>query len=283
MTLRSTLAFIWNHPLNRRSRVAAIGRFAKWQMFSRLLNGPLALPFVNGTCLWARPGMAGATGNYYCGLHEFRDMAFVLHVLRPGDLFVDVGANIGSYTILAAGAAGANAVALEPIRSSFESLERNVGKNGLSSRVDLQCLGVSDREGVLRFTSSFDSTNHVASDSETSDTVDVPVRTLDAILHGRSPAVIKIDVEGHESQVLAGASAALQDPALLALVVETANPAVRETMARYGLSRYGYEPFTRRLTDPEADTANTIFVRDRARVAERLATAPRFTLINGTI
>lgn len=51
--------------------------------------------------------MTGATGNIYVGLHEFEDMAFLLHVLRRTDLFVDVGANIGSYTILAGGAAGA--------------------------------------------------------------------------------------------------------------------------------------------------------------------------------
>jgi hypothetical protein len=36
------------------------------------------------------------TGNIYCGLHEFADMGFVLHFLRPGDLFVDVGANIAA-------------------------------------------------------------------------------------------------------------------------------------------------------------------------------------------
>lgn len=47
--------------------------------------------------------MTGATGNWYCGLQEYEDMSFVLHALRPGDLFVDVGANIGSYSILAAG------------------------------------------------------------------------------------------------------------------------------------------------------------------------------------
>jgi hypothetical protein len=41
------------------------------------------------------------SGNIYAGLHEFGDMAFVLHFLRAGDLFADVGANIGSYTVLA--------------------------------------------------------------------------------------------------------------------------------------------------------------------------------------
>ncbi len=40
------------------------------------------------------PGTTGATGNVYCGLHEFEDMALLLHILRKVDRFVDIGANI---------------------------------------------------------------------------------------------------------------------------------------------------------------------------------------------
>ncbi len=59
--------------------------------------------WIGGTRLAARRGMTGLTGNIYAGLHEFADMAFLLHFLRPSDLFADVGANVGSYTILASG------------------------------------------------------------------------------------------------------------------------------------------------------------------------------------
>jgi FkbM family methyltransferase len=44
-------------------------------------------------------------------------MAFVLHLLRPDHKFVDVGANVGSYTVLAAGAVGAEVICIEPVRS----------------------------------------------------------------------------------------------------------------------------------------------------------------------
>src|SRR6478609_823915 len=96
----STLRFIIRHPLNQRRRLAALMRFASWQLGSRVKTEHV-IPWVAGTKLVVRRGMTGATGNIYCGLHEFADMAFVLHALRPGDLFVDVGANIGSYTVLA--------------------------------------------------------------------------------------------------------------------------------------------------------------------------------------
>ncbi|TMC68336.1 MAG: FkbM family methyltransferase, partial [Chloroflexi bacterium] len=91
----------------------------RWQFVSRLIAGPIALPFVEGTSLFAMRGMTGATGNWYCGLHEVREMAFVLHLLRAKDHFLDVGANVGSYTVLAGGAVGARVTAVEPIPETF--------------------------------------------------------------------------------------------------------------------------------------------------------------------
>ena len=56
--------------------------------------------------------MTGATQNIYCGLQEFEEMAFLLHFLRKDDLPLDIGANIGSYTILAASSVGARTMAI---------------------------------------------------------------------------------------------------------------------------------------------------------------------------
>ena len=67
------------------------------QIGSRLVPGPVLVPFVDSCSLFAQAGMTGITQNIYVGLAEFREMAFLLHVLRPDDLFVDVGANIGTW------------------------------------------------------------------------------------------------------------------------------------------------------------------------------------------
>ncbi len=74
--------------------------------------------------------MNGATGNFYTGLHEFEDMSFVLHALRSTDVFVDVGANIGSYTVLAAAVVGAQCIAFEPILETYGHLLQNVNLDG---------------------------------------------------------------------------------------------------------------------------------------------------------
>jgi len=103
LSILNNLRFITRHPLTRNARLATLVRWLRWQVGSRLLPGPVIVPFVNDTGLIVRPGMTGATGNVYCGLHEFEDMALVLHALRLGDLFVDVGANVGSYTALGGG------------------------------------------------------------------------------------------------------------------------------------------------------------------------------------
>src|SRR5947209_1032427 len=97
-----TWGFLWRHPIASRNRPAALARWLRWQVGARILNGQAVVPFVQGSRLLVRRGMTGATGNIYTGLHEFEEMAFTLHLLRPGELFVDVGANVGVYTVLAA-------------------------------------------------------------------------------------------------------------------------------------------------------------------------------------
>src|SRR5215469_2280777 len=147
----NSLRFVMRHPLNARGRYRALRRVLSWQIASRLMQGPIAFPFVDHTHLFAVRGMTGATGNWYCGLHELSEMGFVLHTLRPEDHFVDVGANIGSYTVLAAGAARSRVTAVEPIPATFVHLQRNIVLNDLTARAQAHQLGLSDREGTLRF------------------------------------------------------------------------------------------------------------------------------------
>lgn len=290
----SLLQSVWQHPLNADHRVSAIGRLAWWQIVSRLRRDPIALPFVERTRLFATRGMTGATGNWYCGLHEHIDMAFVLHVLRRADHFLDIGANVGSYTILAA-VTGAEVTSIEPISRTFRHLQRNVTMNGFDGVITTWQGGVSDTTGTKTFTSGLDTANHVRAASDTGDSVDVPVTTIDSLLHGRIPTVIKIDVEGYEHHVLQGGRRTLADPRLLAVVVErsggtslygTTDDDVLALMKGSGFLPFTYDPFTRRLVNPEPGATrsnNTIFVRDRATVEHRVTHSRRYRLVNGSI
>lgn len=288
-----TLRYILGHPLNAGAKATALKRYLRWQIGSRLLPGAAIVPFVNDTVLVVSPGMTGATQNIYTGLHEFEDCGFLLHLLCATDLFVDIGANVGVYSVLAAGAARSTVIAIEPVPNTYANLLANLRANNLEGKVQPHNIGLGCNTSILRFTIDQDTMNHVIEDENwTGPSVEIPVRTLDSALEAQSPALIKIDVEGWESQVLAGAEATLRQPSLLALIVEmngqddslNANEkAVDACLRNNGFLPHAYDPFTRSLTplaSKHVGASNTIYMRSKDEVRRRLDQALPFR-VNG--
>lgn len=277
-----TLSFIANHPLTRDRRLAGFARFAKWQIQSRL-HREVEVNWIEGAKLVASNGMTGATGNIYCGLHEFADMAFLLHLLRPDDLFVDVGANIGSYTVLASAVVGAQSIAAEPDPQTMLALRRNIMVNGIAARARTIEAAIGREAGRTRFTVGLDTMNHVASDSDPQ-TREVPVQTLDEVLKGLSPTLIKLDVERFEADVLAGARETLQKSSLLAVETEADSEPVVQALVSAGFERMYYEPLSRSLhTGSREGHSNALFIRDRCSVNDCLRSAPLRTVLGKQI
>lgn len=287
--ITSLLRFITDHPLNKRHKVAALKRFVSWQVGSRLVPGPVAVNFVNDSQLLVSRGMTGATQNVYTGLHEFEDMGFVLHALRAEDVFVDVGANVGSYTVLAGAVVGAKCVAFEPIPATFRNLVKNVDLNGIYPNVEAKNLGIGHEEGELKFTSGLDTVNHVLSEEDDdADSISVPVKTLDSLVAGQNPTIIKIDVEGFEVNVIKGANAVLSQDSLLAVIMELNGSgnrygfdetALHQTMLGYGFKTFTYSPFRRKLktlNGKNMKAGNTIYIKDVDKVKSRVESATPF-------
>lgn len=125
-------------------------------------------------------------------------------LLRPGDLFVDVGANVGTYSVFAADC-GASVIAAEPDASAAERLRENAALNGHPIEVHQVAVGASD--GRIGFTVGLDTVNRI--DVRAKRTVEM--RCLDTMLgDGRPIRGIKVDVEGFELDVLRGAASLLQ-------------------------------------------------------------------------
>lgn len=272
----STLRFIANHPLNRGRPLRGWARFAGWQLVSRL-KPEIEVDWIDGARLAVRRGMTGATGNIYCGLHEFYDMGLLLHLLRPGDVFVDAGANIGSYSVLAAKVCGATVHAFEPDPGTAKALRRNLALNAVEALASVHEVALGAETGTVRFTIGLDTTNHIAGDGE--DAREVPLRPLDAF--GIAPTFMKFDLEGFEAPAFSGAAKTLANPALLALVTELASPEVVALMAGHGLFPKRYDPMTRTFDDGPPN-ANVLFVRDLDALRARVAAAPRRT-VNGVV
>jgi FkbM family methyltransferase len=241
----------------------------------------VGVPFVNGTRIFMIKGMTGATGNWYCGLHEVDEMGFVLQMLRPGDTFIDIGANIGSYTLLAGSIPDTKIVAIEPVPSTFKYLENNIHLNRLCDRVIAHCKGLSDEPGILKFTKSLDTVNHVAIATDDKEALlDIPVLTLDDLAYNVDPVLIKIDVEGYEMPILRGAIETLKKPSLLAVMLETngsgnrygnADNEIFDIMSKSDFIPYGYDPFLKQIKPYTQGQANTIFIKSKAAILDRIS------------
>ena len=163
-----------------------------------------------GRCLWT-------TGVYDLAVSEL-----MFRLVRPGDVVVDAGANIGYMTLLAAVAAGprGRVIAFEPNPQLFPILRQNVEatrRRFAMASVELRetALGAHRHRSPLVLPDPSEGNNglsYIPAEPVSRDrleTVSVEVETLDAVLAGRTVALAKIDVEGYERQLFEGCAGAL--------------------------------------------------------------------------
>jgi FkbM family methyltransferase len=289
--LLSTLKFIVNHPMNEDHKIGALMRFCEWQIKSRVIGGSLVHKWVGNSKFLVRASETGLTQNIYTGLQDFNDMAFLLHLLREDDLFVDVGANAGSYTILACAVRGARAYSFEPVPDTYRRLSANIKLNRVEDRAKHLNIGIGGGRGFIKFTSKLDTTNHALAPGERTDnSLSIEVVPLDEVLADESPILMKIDVEGYEAEVIKGAKETLNKPSLRAVIIELNGSGTRygwndasvsDFLRGFGFEPYLYSPFQRMLEPLAAKNShsnNTLFIRDAAFVRDRLKAAPLITV-----
>lgn len=289
MKLINIIKSIWTHPFNNKIKFKAVLNFIKWQFGSYLITYPIIYNLTGNSKLIISKGQTGATGNYYNGLHEFNDMMFMLHFLRIDEIFYDIGANIGVYTILASAEIGAKTYSIEPIPDTFNNLASNLIINNIQEKVYQLNVGVGDEEKVLFFTSNLDTVNHVVSSSD-SEIASVSVKTIliDNISEQDKPILMKIDVEGFETPAILGAANTLSNPKLKALIIELNGSGLRygyddteihKKLLNYGFKPYNYLPRQRELIELDKyNSHNTIYCRDINFIKERLNSSPKIKI-----
>jgi FkbM family methyltransferase len=134
--------------------------------------------------------------------------AFIAQALRPGDGFVDVGANIGYFSVIAASAVGTRGRvhSFEPDPENFALLERNRALNGLEG-MRCHAVAVADRigEAVLHRSASNRGGHSLLEKPGLAGELRVPVTRLDVVLADEPPPrIVKIDVQGGDLAVLEG-------------------------------------------------------------------------------
>ena len=141
-------------------------------------------------------------------LYDASERKAIASVLRPGDLFVDVGSNIGAYALWAARSVGPSGrvLAIEPDQENHSLLLENIRLNGFEDRVHVVRCGVSDQRQVLRLHRNVRGNcgghNFLGVGMEGPD---VPCLPLDEVLNVAAMGnirMMKLDIEGFETRVL---------------------------------------------------------------------------------
>lgn len=284
--LRSILRFISKHPLTRERKLKALIDFMKWQFGMKLLGCRFVVDWVDDAKFLTRKRETGLTGNLYCGFMEYEDMSFLLHYLRKSDVFYDIGANVGAYTILASAVRGCRSHTLEPLPDTFDRLVDQLKINRIEDLVDARNNGVGAKADVLEFTNTLNCMNRVNIDPNNRDVTKVEVIALDDTFDPDCNSMVKIDVEGYEKFVFDGGARFFSNPNISALIVELNDAGqkfgcndtdIDETIRSYGFFPVTYDPMTRTLKklDTFNDGRNTIYLRDMDSVAERCRLADK--------
>lgn len=144
---------------------------------------------------------------------EEMESSFIINNLKEGDVFVDVGANIGYFSMLAAQQKAGKVLAIEPIPKTYNMLNMNIKHNLFDNIIEPFNIALGSEERMAKFVTSLGPKNHVEYEVDKMQvnlpTIDVKVIKLDSLLKKRKEInridFIKVDIEGYEYNFLLGA------------------------------------------------------------------------------
>ena len=230
-------------------------------------TGDVLYATPNRTCLWRVESFFTKEPDTLAWIAE----------MNPGDVLVDVGANVGMYTVWAARTAGARVFGFEPESQNFALLNQNIALN----RIDALAypLALSDSDGAAPlYLSNFEPGGSCHAFGERTDFKGRPMRPvfaqgsigmrLDEVVRCGvvpPPQHIKIDVDGFEHKVLAGAATTLCAAQTVLVEINTNLPehrALFATMRGFGFQWDEAQAGAARRTEGAfAGTGNVIFRR----------------------
>jgi FkbM family methyltransferase len=221
---------------------------------------------------------------YYSNVYELGTLSFIGRILNKGDVFVDVGANIGYISICAAACSlkgSGKIICIEPNIDTFGILQKNMDVMGVDNcqlynigvgecDKNMELINVKNGRGQSTLVKGIYSKDQVLSKSK------VTIKTLDHVLMDVIPTVVKIDIEGYELNALKGAGNMLsskENPIIILEHSAALNNSKDESVIDYLTKKYNYAPFlfsnTKRFksklvamkVEPEHD--NIVFIPQR--------------------
>ena len=270
------------HPLVKNSSFGLL-KYLYLNLIIRLYRKPIKIQWLNDLKYYITLGDSGIIGNYYFFIDDYEESIFLIHYLTGNDLFVDVGANHGHYTMISSGICKSKSIAIEPVCETFERLKMNIQLNKLKN-VKLYNIGISDSKGQLYISNDLGSMNRVIDDYNKRNNCEIiKVTTLDKLLFKEQKiSLLKIDVEGFEKQVLLGCKEILKNQSLNVIIIELNNSNkyygydendILSILEKSGFSPYKYIYPENKLVPIERknfESYNTIFIRNISYVRKRI-------------
>lgn len=227
----SLVARIWKAPGNRGHQFGRVARSILWLANKKTLRTPWTLPVFTAHGLKLRCHPDSIIALHVVQRSEWHDWdtaQFITCFLRQGDTYVDVGANIGLYTLPASCIVKNNGrvIAVEPSPINRARLQENLALNHIST-AHIEPCALGQTPGELSFNDE-DALAHVELSGSGPK---VPVKTFDSIAPQEEIALMKVDVEGFELSVFRGAIHTMQAGRLPVILFE-----MNQLYLRYGTS-----------------------------------------------
>jgi FkbM family methyltransferase len=216
---------------------------------SAFITIEVEVPTPEGVLRFRCPNAQTLRRAYTLFIKEPGTIAWLDEQLQPGDVFLDVGANMGVYTLYAAQRVGArgHVFAVEPHLRNAVALLDNVLANGLQERVSLLTVALCDAPGAARFDyrewrtgSSHSQLSLAGVEGKGIGELKI-VQSIDALIEAetiRAPNLIKVDVDGIESLIVRGMARLLtgtQRPRSVQVECDPSNyQEIQRAMAQYG-------------------------------------------------
>ena len=223
-------------------------RYRVYRLLSRLAADRYEIYRVEGGLIYLNLHESAAMVQRAMSAYEPAKHALIRRHLRPGMTFIDVGANKGDFTLLAARLAGnsGTVISIEPAPDNHSILQRSIELNDYTN-IRVLHVALSDRDGTANLQIGSTSGSHTLSPEFNGlRTVAVPTRTLDGVVAEQqlgSVDMIKIDVQGLELAVLRGASQTLRaNPGIILLLDLPKQSEKRRAIGEY-LAPFGFTYF----------------------------------------
>ncbi len=222
--LLSMARHVWTHKNNRGRRGRAFAKAICWQLKKRLFGAPTFIRINDAVTFKVVPDSKYGSLVVYTGLPDYDELKFLSRVLRAGDAFVDIGSNVGFYTLFASTlVADGPILAIEPNPANVKVLREQICLNSLSS-VTVVPEALSDSTGVVKFSAPLRETGRINLKSDgTESHFAVPCRKLDDLLTpemSQRRVIAKMDIEGGECLALRGAATTLSSKSIPIWVFE---------------------------------------------------------------